>query len=75
MRKTKLKIFMKSMRNEIIDYLTLQHLKDPNFDAPMCQRVRRAWMLAKSRYDGMSAEEKREMYMYISMKKSSRSYD
>ena len=58
------------MKNEIVDYLTVEIMKDKNFIAPVAQRVRRAWMLAEEKYNNMNQEEKREMYLYISMKRS-----
>ena len=45
------------MRERIINYLTLQAMADPDFDAPMTQRVRCAWMIAERRYRNMDAEE------------------
>ena len=57
------------MKNEIVDYLTLEIMKDRNFNPPFAQRVRRAWILAEEKYNNMNQEEKREMYLYISMKK------
>ena len=45
------------MRERIINYLTLQAMADPNFDAPMTQRVRCAWMIAEKKYRTMCADE------------------
>lgn len=32
-------------------------MADPNFDAPLTQRVRCAWMIAEQKYRKMSSEE------------------
>ena len=45
------------MRERIINYLTLQAMADPDFDAPMIQRVRCAWVIAERKYRAMSADE------------------
>ena len=45
------------MRERIINYLTLEAMADPDFHAPMNQRVRAAWMLAEKRYRTMCADE------------------
>ena len=57
--------------NDIIDYLTLQHLGDPNFNTPVGQRIKIAFIMAKKAYEKMSEEERRELWMHISMRKSS----
>lgn len=48
------------MKGEIIDYLTLKHMEDPNFEAPMMQRVRTAWMLAEKIYASLTEREIKE---------------
>ena len=56
--------------NDNIDYLTLQHLADPNFNTPVGQRIKIAFIMAKKAYEKMSGEERRELWMHISMRKS-----
>lgn len=45
------------MRERIINYLTLQAMADPEFNAPLMQRVRVALIIAKKKYKNMSADE------------------
>lgn len=58
------------MNNDIIDYLTLKYLSDPNFDAPVGRRIKIAFLQAKKAFSEMSQEERRELWMYISMRKN-----
>ena len=45
------------MREKIINYLTLQAMADPDFQAPMMQRVRVALIIAEKKYRNMSSDE------------------
>lgn len=57
------------MESDIIDYLTVKNLEDSNFEAPASVRVRKAWMLARNKYLHMTPSERRELHMYILMKR------
>jgi hypothetical protein len=45
------------MRERIINYLILQVMADPEFNAPLMQRVRVALIIAKKKYKNMCADE------------------
>ena len=45
------------MREKIINYLTVQAMLDPEFDAPLMQRVRCAFIIAEKQYRAMSSDE------------------
>ena len=47
------------MESEIIDYLTLQNLVSEDFDAPMNQRIRSAFIIAKKQYKNLTEEQKK----------------
>jgi hypothetical protein len=68
MRKNKLEVSVSNTKGKIIDYLIVKHLEDPNFEAPAAQKVRRAWILAKSEYDSMSEERKKKIWEKIARK-------
>lgn len=53
------------MKNEIIDYLTVKKLEDTNFNEPAPTRLRKAYMLAQSKYASMSEKEKKELFDHI----------
>ena len=53
------------MREKIIDYLTLKVMADPDFDAPMMQRVRAALIIAEKKYRNMSSDEMIEIWQKI----------
>lgn len=56
--------------NDVIDYLTLKYLSDPDFEAPVGRRIKVAFLMAKKAYNKMSTEERRELWMYICRKKN-----
>ena len=58
------------MNNDIIDYLTLKYMSDPNFDAPVGRRVKVAFLQAKKAFSKMSEKERGELKAYISMRKN-----
>ncbi len=45
------------MKERIINYLILQVMADPEFNAPLMQRVRVALIIAKKKYKNMCADE------------------
>lgn len=49
------------MESKIIDYLTLQNLVSEDFDAPMNQRIRSAFIIAKKQYKNLTKEQKKEI--------------
>jgi hypothetical protein len=57
------------MINDIIDYLTLQYLVDPTFEAPVGRRIKVAFLMAKKAYNKMSQEERRALSVRISMER------
>lgn len=53
------------MREKIINYLTLQAMADPDFDAPMMQRVRSALIIAEKKYRSMTSDELIEIWQKL----------
>ena len=53
------------MREKIINYLTLQAMADPDFQAPMMQRVRVALIIAEKTNRNMSSDEIIEIWQKI----------
>jgi hypothetical protein len=53
------------MRGKIINYLTLKYLADPDFEAPMMQRIKVAWIMAEKKYRDMSSDELIEVWQKI----------
>lgn len=52
-------------KERIIDYLTIQIMKDKNFTGNHHCRVRVAWILAKKQYELMSTQEKENLLRKI----------
>jgi hypothetical protein len=53
------------MREKIINYLTVQAMLDPDFEAPLMQKVRCALILAEKKYQTMNAEEINEIWQKV----------
>lgn len=53
------------MKEKIIDYLILQCLLDKTFQSNPNQRIKAAYLLAKSRYKNLSEEGKEEIIKEI----------
>jgi len=56
------------MESDIIDYLTLQNLVSEDFDAPMNQRIRCAFIIAKKQYENLTEEQRKEIIKKIKEK-------
>lgn len=50
---------------EIMNYLIVKHLQDPNFECNPHIRVRSAYILAKKEYERMSDKEKEKLFNKI----------
>ena len=57
------------MESEIIDYLTLQNLASEDFDAPMNQRIRSAFIIAKKQYENLTEEQRKEIIKKLKERK------
>lgn len=64
---SRLFVYKYVMREKIINYLTLQAMADPDFEAPMMQRVRCALIIAEKKYRSMSEAELE--YIWCEIKK------
>ena len=53
------------MNSDVIDYLTLKYLADPEFDTPVGRRMKIAFIMAKKDYEKMNEEEVRQLEKII----------
>ena len=58
------------IKERIIDYLTVQLIKDTTFKSHYAQRVRAAWILAKKKYSTLTDKEKNEILAKINLDQS-----
>ena len=65
---SRLFVYKYIMREKIINYLTLQAMSDPDFEAPMMQRVRSALIVAEKKYATMTSDELIEIWQKIKEK-------